>query len=44
MPKPSETEVSNLNPGTFTWSVEARSDKGQMIGYGEGSFTIPAEK
>ena len=39
--QPSETEVSNLNPGTYTWSVEARSGGGQLIGYGESSFTIP---
>jgi hypothetical protein len=39
---PSETEVSNLNPGSYTWTVEARSAKGQLIGYGEGSFIIPA--
>ncbi len=38
--RPSETEFSNLNPGAFTWSVEARSAKGQLIGYGEASFTI----
>jgi hypothetical protein len=38
---PSETEASNLNPGSYTWTVEARSAKGQLIGYGEGSFTIP---
>ena len=38
--KPSETEVSNLNPGAFTWAVEARSAKGQLIGYGEASFSI----
>ena len=40
--RPSETEAANLNPGSYTWAVEARSDQGQMIGYGEGSFTIPA--
>jgi hypothetical protein len=38
--KPSETEFSNLNPGAFTWAVEARSAKGQLIGYGEASFSI----
>lgn len=39
--KPSDTEVADLNPGSYTWTVEARSDKGQLIGYGEGSFSIP---
>jgi len=38
--KPSETEFSNLNPGSYTWAVEARSAKGQLIGYGEASFSI----
>ncbi len=41
--KPSETEFSNLNPGPYTWAVEARSPKGQLIGYGETSFSISAE-
>lgn len=41
--RPSETEVANLNPGAYTWTVEARSAKGQLIGYGEGAFTIAAE-
>lgn len=40
--KPSETEYSNLNPGSYTWAVEARSAKGQLIGYGEASFSISA--
>jgi len=40
--KPSETEVSNLNPGSYAWSVEARSAKGQLIGYGEALFSIAA--
>lgn len=40
--KPSETEVSNFNPGTYAWTVEARSARGQLIGYGEGAFTISA--
>ncbi len=40
--KPSETEFSNLNPGPYTWAVEARSAKGQLIGYGEASFLISA--
>lgn len=39
--KPSETEASNFNSGTYSWTVEARSPKGQLIGYGEGTFTIP---
>lgn len=42
--KPSETEVSNFNPGSYTWTVEARSDKGQLIGYGEGAFVIPSDQ
>lgn len=40
--KPSETEVSNFNPGSYVWTVEARSAKGQLIGYGESTFTISA--
>lgn len=40
--RPSETEFSNLNPGSYTWAVEARSAKGQLIGYGEASFLISA--
>ena len=40
--RPSETEFSNLNPGAFTWAIEARSAKGQLIGYGEASFSILA--
>jgi hypothetical protein len=40
--KPSETEVSNFNPGWYAWTVEARSAKGQLIGYGEGAFAISA--
>jgi hypothetical protein len=38
--KPSETEIANFNPGSYAWTVEARSAKGQLIGYGEGSFAI----
>ena len=38
--KPTETEISNFNPGAYAWTVEARSAKGQLIGYGEASFTI----
>ena len=41
--RPSDTEASNLNPGDYTWTVEARSSKGQLIGYGESSFTILTE-
>jgi hypothetical protein len=37
---PSDTEQSNLLPGTYTWSVEARSRRGTLIGYGEGSFDV----
>jgi len=40
--KPSETESSNLNPGAYTWAVEARSTTGQLIGYGEATFAISA--
>jgi len=38
--KPSETEAVELNPGDYTWSVEARSSAGTLIGYGEGAFSI----
>jgi len=38
--KPSETEVANFNPGAYAWTVEARSAKGQLIGYAEGAFSI----
>jgi hypothetical protein len=38
--KPSETEVANFNPGGYAWTVEARSARGQLIGYGEASFSI----
>ena len=40
--RPSETEVSNFNPGLYAWTVEARSARGQLIGYGEASFAISA--
>ena len=40
--KPTETESSNFNPGSYAWTVEARSVGGQLIGYGEGAFTIAA--
>jgi hypothetical protein len=40
--KPSDTEAANFNPGSYAWTVEARSAKGQMIGYGEAAFTISA--
>jgi hypothetical protein len=40
--KPSETEISNFNPGSYAWTVEARSARGQLIGYGEATFTIAA--
>jgi hypothetical protein len=40
--KPTETEVSNFNPGSYAWTVEARSAKGRLIGYGEASFSISA--
>jgi len=38
--KPSESEIANFNPGSYVWTVEARSATEQLIGYGEGSFTI----
>ena len=41
--RPSETETANLNPGAYTWTVEARSPQGKLIGYGEATFTIAAE-
>lgn len=40
--RPSETEVSNFNPGSYAWTVEARSAQGQLIGYGEAVFAISA--
>lgn len=40
--KPSETEVSNLNPGWYAWTVEARSASGKLLGYGTASFAIAA--
>ena len=40
--QPSESEASDLTPGSYTWSVEARSSTGTLIGYGEGAFTVRA--
>ena len=40
--KPSETEVSNFNPGWYAWTVEARSGSEQLLGYGNASFAISA--
>ena len=40
--QPSESEASDLTPGGYTWSVEARSSTGTLIGYGEGAFTVRA--
>ena len=40
--QPSESEASDLMPGRYTWSVEARNGQGTLIGYGEGTFTIRA--
>ena len=40
--KPTETEISNFNPGEYAWAVEARSSSGQLIGYGEASLAIGA--
>lgn len=39
--RPTDVEASNLNPGSYTWSVEARSEKDELIGFGKGAFTIP---
>lgn len=39
--KPSAAESANFNTGDYTWTIEARSSSGQLIGYGEGSFSIP---
>lgn len=38
--KPTESEDVDLVPGAYTWSVEARSERGTLVGYGEGAFTI----
>lgn len=38
--KPSESEISNFNPGSYVWTVEARSATERLIGYGEGKFVI----
>jgi hypothetical protein len=40
--RPSETEAANFNPGSYAWTVEARSARGQLIGYGEATFSISA--
>lgn len=40
--KPTESDVVNFNPGAYTWTVEARSPSGRLIGYGESSFSIGA--
>jgi hypothetical protein len=40
--QPSESEASDLTSGKYTWSVEARTGSGTLIGYGEGEFTIRA--
>lgn len=40
--QPSESESINFSPGRYTWSVEARSAKGTLIGYGDASFEIVA--
>ena len=40
--KPFDTEAANFNPGSYVWTVEARSAKAQLIGYGEASFTVSA--
>jgi hypothetical protein len=38
--KPSESEIANFNPGSYVWTVEARSATEQLIGFGEGNFAI----
>ena len=38
--KPSESEIANFNPGSYVWTVEARSATEQLIGYGEAKFVI----
>ena len=38
--KPSESEIANFNPGSYVWTVEARSATERLIGYGEGKFVI----
>jgi len=40
--RPSESEAMDLSSGDYTWSVEARSPTGALIGYGEGAFSIRA--
>jgi hypothetical protein len=37
---PSETEIANLTAGSYTWTIEARSSGGQVLGYGHGAFTL----
>jgi len=38
--KPSESEIANFNPGSYVWTIEARSATEQLIGYGEAKFVI----
>jgi hypothetical protein len=38
--QPSDSESSDLLPGAYTWSVEARSRRGTLIGYGESTFVV----
>jgi hypothetical protein len=38
--KPSESEISDFNPGSYVWTVEARSSTEQLLGYGEAKFAI----
>jgi hypothetical protein len=38
--KPSETELANLSAGSYRWTIEARSSRGQLMGYGQGAFTL----
>jgi hypothetical protein len=38
--RPSETELANMTAGSYTWTIEARSSRGQLIGYGQGAFSL----
>ena len=38
--KPSETELANLSAGSYTWTIEARNSRGQLMGYGQGAFSL----
>jgi len=38
--RPLETEIANMSAGSYTWTIEARSSRGQLIGYGQGAFSL----